>query len=595
MKPSRNKIISLVLAAVFTVSMSSATVAAKTGSGQVHGAAASKTLNFLCMEGVDPWINTLDPSQVEDTQSSCFIAWVNQGLVKLLPNGTVSGALAKSWKLSSNHLTWTFTLRKNLHFYNGDKVTAYDFLFSMARAALPAMKSPVTAYYDNYIVGVTKVASGSSSETMAQAMKTLSKGIAYNNKKRTVAITTTKPTPFFLEALTYPTSDVVDPKVVPDPQSASDNNTFITDDCDGADATATGPFVYYCSGSGEDPSHKNFYSGNPSITVIPNPHYYGNVPKINIYNQQISSVETGYTDYTAGNLDVTGIPTADVPKDKKSPPKSGSTPSLFVHNSSSAVEYITPNEAKGYPLHAKTCRLALAYGLNRDKIVKVLHGTVNPLYTVLPPNIPGYYNGKNNPHYNVKKARTNLQKCVQTLPSKDKGELTLSVDYADTGRDIENEFAAITNSWNSLNTKAHKWIKASATGVTTENYFNIIGQNLNKTKTAITDTGWQEDFPDGYDYCTLLLRSGENYDIGNFNSKTYNKLVDDAASHFKQSRRVSDYIKAQHVALSNGAWITVDNGQGFALQKKTVKGLVYTAAYFTPQAKGENWSKVTVG
>ncbi len=62
------------------------------------------------------------------------VAWNFEGLVFPANDGTaIEGALAESWDVSEDGLTYTFHLRDGLKFYNGDAVTAEDILYSLNR------------------------------------------------------------------------------------------------------------------------------------------------------------------------------------------------------------------------------------------------------------------------------------------------------------------------------------------------------------------------------------------------------------------------------------------------------------------------------
>ena len=75
----------------------------------------------------------------------------------------VSG-LAKSWKVSSDGLTWTFTLRDNLTFENGDPITAQVFCDSFINLLNPALNLPYASLLD-CIKGVKEYRSGKISDT----------------------------------------------------------------------------------------------------------------------------------------------------------------------------------------------------------------------------------------------------------------------------------------------------------------------------------------------------------------------------------------------------------------------------------------------
>ena len=58
---------------------------------------------------------------------------VHDALVKPMPGGLNTPSLAESWQESKDHLTFTFALRKNARFHNGEPVTAEDVKFSWDR------------------------------------------------------------------------------------------------------------------------------------------------------------------------------------------------------------------------------------------------------------------------------------------------------------------------------------------------------------------------------------------------------------------------------------------------------------------------------
>ena len=58
---------------------------------------------------------------------------VHDAMVKPMPAGVSTPSLAESWSESKDHLSYTFTLRRNARFHNGEPVTAEDVKFSFER------------------------------------------------------------------------------------------------------------------------------------------------------------------------------------------------------------------------------------------------------------------------------------------------------------------------------------------------------------------------------------------------------------------------------------------------------------------------------
>jgi len=76
----------------------------------------------------------LDPAETEAFSTPFMVLYgVHDALVKPMPAGLATPSLAESWQESKDHLSYTFTLRKNARFHNGEPVTAEDVKFSFER------------------------------------------------------------------------------------------------------------------------------------------------------------------------------------------------------------------------------------------------------------------------------------------------------------------------------------------------------------------------------------------------------------------------------------------------------------------------------
>ncbi|MXX26256.1 MAG: ABC transporter substrate-binding protein [Caldilineaceae bacterium SB0668_bin_21] len=70
--------------------------------------------------------------------------WFNATLITQNSDGEYIPYLAESWEFSDDGLTWTFHLRDDVKFHNGDPVTAHDFVWTYERALDPDLASPGT-------------------------------------------------------------------------------------------------------------------------------------------------------------------------------------------------------------------------------------------------------------------------------------------------------------------------------------------------------------------------------------------------------------------------------------------------------------------
>jgi ABC-type oligopeptide transport system substrate-binding subunit len=98
---------------------------------------ANQTINYNLNE--EP--QTLDPQIANDSSAVTVIQALYEGLVRLDENNQPYAGVAEKWESNSNHTVFTFHLRKDAQWSNGDSVTAYDFIFAFVRALSPSTKS----------------------------------------------------------------------------------------------------------------------------------------------------------------------------------------------------------------------------------------------------------------------------------------------------------------------------------------------------------------------------------------------------------------------------------------------------------------------
>ena len=106
-------------------------------------------------------IKTIDPALVTGQPEGRIINAIFEGLVKLDPKDrlpTAEGA-AKSWDISEDLLTYTFHLREEACWSNGDPVTAEDFAYSLRRFLHP-LTGAEYAYQAWYIKNGKRYTSG---------------------------------------------------------------------------------------------------------------------------------------------------------------------------------------------------------------------------------------------------------------------------------------------------------------------------------------------------------------------------------------------------------------------------------------------------
>lgn len=131
---------------------------------------------------------TIDPQLIEETAGGHVARQIFEGLLTQNADGTLRPGVATEWSSEDNQ-TWTFTLRDNAKWSNGDPVTAHDFVYAWRRAADPATASEYAWYVElTQMQGAKEIIAGEA------ATDTLGVRAVDDH---TLEVTLTQPLPYF--------------------------------------------------------------------------------------------------------------------------------------------------------------------------------------------------------------------------------------------------------------------------------------------------------------------------------------------------------------------------------------------------------------
>jgi ABC-type oligopeptide transport system substrate-binding subunit len=108
-------------------------------SGREPGATSTASSVIYRGNGGDP--GSLDPALAEDIHAFNILTDLYEGLVAESATGELVPGVAESWTISADGLTYTFTLRDDARWSNGEAVTSADFVRAFRRVADPATAS----------------------------------------------------------------------------------------------------------------------------------------------------------------------------------------------------------------------------------------------------------------------------------------------------------------------------------------------------------------------------------------------------------------------------------------------------------------------
>ncbi len=130
----KKKLCGLLLTALLTMAVLGG---CSDGTGESSGdnSSAEPAYGGSVVVGIQQDIDSLDPHLATAAGTKEILFNIFEGLVKSDEKGNLIGAVASDYTISEDYLVYTFTLRDNVKFHNGDPVTAEDVKYSLERAS----------------------------------------------------------------------------------------------------------------------------------------------------------------------------------------------------------------------------------------------------------------------------------------------------------------------------------------------------------------------------------------------------------------------------------------------------------------------------
>jgi len=454
-----------------------------------------------------------------------------EGLVSLHPKTlTIQPGVAQSWTVSDDLMTYTFHLRKNARWSNGDTVTAHDFVYSWKRALTPEM-GDLYVYMLYYLKNGEEYAKGEIKDFNQVGVKALDD---YTLKVDLIA-----PTPYFLQLLDHHSYY---------PVQRSTIEKFGTISERGTRWTRPGNFV------GNGPFKLKEWKMNRILIVEKSPTYWdaARVKLNEIYFYPIPNKTTEERMFRAGQLHITeDIPSEKISIYKKEHPG-------VVHITPWVGTYFYRFNTTVKPLNDVRVRRALALSINREEIVKsVTKGGEIPAYTFTPPGINGYTSSARL-EYNVEKARELL--AVAGYPN-GKGFPELEIMF---NTDEKHRQVAIA--------VQEMWKKALNIHITLSNLdWKVYLDKESHLDYQISRAGWIGDYLDATNFLDLFISDGGNNRTG-WSNPQYDKYLHEAALTAKQDDRYAIFQKAEQLLMQEVPVVPIYTYTRRRLIAKSVRG-----------------------
>jgi len=252
-----------------------------------------------------------------------LVAYNGSSTVSFIPYLAAALPTRDNGGISSDYMTYTFQIRNDQYFSNGDPVTAYDVWFSIARDMAFAAGSPGTA---GWVLGqflIPGVQNGTASVYTDNTWAVATSAVTYDNATNTVTFHFNRPmipTIVFQVLADNQGASIVDPLYAWS-VGAGFNQANWDSYKNQANAGSYNTLMQW-SPVGSGPFMVRTFTPGQSVELVPNPHY-GGVPGILKQNTTVvvdwvKTADTALLMLQDGQADtVSGLPPSDFPAVQK--------------------------------------------------------------------------------------------------------------------------------------------------------------------------------------------------------------------------------------------------------------------------------------
>lgn len=461
---------------------------------------------------------TLDPTKGQGIVDNEIQHAVTEGLTRNTA-GDVKPGIAESWDESEDGLTYTFHLRKDAKWSDGEPITAADFEYSWKRLVNPETASPY-AFIGDCLKNGQAIEQGN--------MDVEELGVKAVDDT-TLEVTLEHPTSYFLSLIGSSgqfaplRQDIVE-KYGTDFAATSEKNVY------------SGPFV--------------MTSSEDNVWTFAKNDNYWDKDSINLDKCELNYVENTDTQlsmYEAGDLDYVQVPTAYVSdyKDKAE---------VFANGN---VDFCYINSKSDNPvLGNKNFRLALNYALNRNDYNKLANADTYTAFNGLVfPGLQakgttyGEAYDLNSYSYPLDgdqdKATEYLNAAMQELGIANASDITVEVVTTDAD-----------SSKRIVETLQEQWQNALGINVKIRQvtYADIYGKVFPEHDYEIGYGGWGSDYDDPYSYLELF-KGDSSYNYSQYENPEVDQLLIASQDEPDTDKRMDELNQAEQDILADGAFV----------------------------------------
>lgn len=495
---------------------------------------SEKVLNFINPEAIP----SMDPALATDESSFVYLAATMEGLYRLDKDTKPVPGIAIKHNVSPDGLTWTFKLRDDAVWENGDPVTANDFVYAWRRAVDPATGSEYGPYMMN---GVIKNATAISKGEMAPDQLGVRAEDDY-----TLIVELENPTPYFESLTTFGTFLPLNQKFVEEQgdKFATSSDTLL----------ANGPYTI-----------EDWKSTSNSWNLVKNEKYWDakTVKMDKLTFKVVKDPQTAVNLYEENSVDRVDL-TSDLVDQYISNDDYTVTPDTFVY-------FIKFNQTKSEALANTNIRAAISRAFDKKALVEeilnngsiVANGLVPKDFTPMPDSGKDFREVSGDlMKYDLDAAKQFWAKGLEELGT-DKVELELLADDDATTK-IMVEYIA-----NQLETNL-EGLTVKIKQVPKEQRLDL-DTNMDYQMQV---SRWGPDFLDPYTYMNLWTTDSGNNWMGYSNPK-YDELVKATATTLATDNdaRYQNFLEAEKILFEDAAIAPIYQASRAQLISPRVKGV----------------------
>lgn len=483
-------------------------------------------------------ISTLDTTQTTDKNTFTMVQHLFEGLTRFDETTTPVPGIAKTIDVSEDGKEYSFTLREDAKWSNGETITAHDFEYAWKRLLSPDTQGPNAYLLDNVVNGL--------------AVRNGEKPVDEVGFKATsdteFKVTLENPQPSFLSVLAI---GWLAPQ-----QQAYVEKTGAAYGTNSDSLLYNGAFVL-----------TNWDGTSDTWTLEKNKEYYDQeaVKLEEVSVQTLKEENTGISLFEGGDLDLVRISGQNVAQ--------YSNLDGYVTFNDVANSFLDFNKKEGSPLANLDLRKAIALAIDKEALTEsVLADGSKPLNGLVPAGL--YSNPETNEDYrkysgdhvtyNVDEAKKHWKQAQKEVG--EKLEVNLLAADTDQGKKVS-EYIQSQLEENLPGLKINVNLQPS----------NNVNQSRREKNYEISLSGWIAGSSEIDSYFNLYV-TNSSYNYGNYNNKEYTDLVVKAKTvdANDSNKQFEDYKKAEEILLEqDSAHVPVYQSASNYLVNPKIKNVEY--------------------